>query len=65
MKSCLSDFMVHCVNLRNASHYNINDATITTSTCVEDDIGETQKWCFVFPNLTRDLKREFLVKKFL
>ena len=64
MKTCLSDFMVHSVNLRNASHYDVNDATITTATWVEDKIGETENWYFVFPNLTRDLKRAMVVKLF-
>ena len=32
MKPCLSDFMAHNINLRNASHYDVSDATITTST---------------------------------
>ena len=64
MKSCLSDFMVHSVNLRNASHNDINDATLTSTTWIEDTVGDTENWYFVFPNLSRDLKKAIVVKLF-
>ena len=64
MKTCLSDFMVHSINLRNASHYDVNDATITTTTWVEDEQDSTHNWYFVFPNVTRDMKKAIVVKLF-
>ena len=64
MKPCLSDFMVHSINLRNASHYDVSDVTITTTTWVEDQIGNTDNWYFLFPNVTRDMETAIVIKLF-
>ena len=64
MKSCLSDFMVHSVNLRNASHFDVNDASITTTTWIEEEIGSTENWFFLFPNVTRDMETAIVIKLF-
>ena len=63
-EECLSDFMVHSVSLGNASHYDVNDESITVCTWVEEQIGNTQNWYFVLPNVTPDGKKALVIKLF-
>ena len=63
-RDSLSDFMVHSIGLGNASHYDTNDVSITTSTWVEETEHNTQNWYLVFPNVTFDDERATLIKLF-
>ena len=51
LKDSISDFMVHSISLANSSHYDINDGSITTSTWVEETLGNTKNWFLIFPNI--------------
>ena len=64
MKDSLSDFMVHSVALSNSSHYDINDATITVSTWVEETLENTENWFLIFPNVTYDNKNATIIQLF-
>ena len=61
---CLSDFMVHSVNLCNPSHYDVNDDSISVCTWIEDNPGTTDNWYLVFPNTTLDYKKAVIIKLF-
>ena len=51
LNDSISDFMIHSVSLANSSHYDINDGSITTSTWVEETVGNTKNWFLLFPNV--------------
>ena len=40
--------------LVNATHYDVDDKTISIATWTELDIGKATKWYFILPNVTRD-----------
>ena len=61
---CLSDFMAHSVDLCNSSHYDVGDDSMSTCTWIEEDIGKTDNWYFVFPNVTMDYKKAIVIKLF-
>ena len=63
-RESLSDFMVHSISLGNSSHYDVNDVSMTTSTWVEESIGNTQNWFLVFPNVSVDSERATLIQLF-
>ena len=64
LRNTLSDFMVHSVELCNSAHYDVNDETITTATWIEETIGNTANWFFIFPNVTRDMKKAIVIQLF-
>ena len=61
---CLSDFMIHSMNLCNPSHYDVNDDSISVCTWIEDEPGTTDNWYLVFPNTTLDYKTAVIIKLF-
>ena len=64
MKSGLSNFMVHSIELANSSHYDVNDQTITVTTWVEESLNNTDNWYLIFPNVSCDNKRAIVIQLF-
>ena len=56
--------MVHSIALCNASHYDVDDVTITTSTWVEEVIRNTKNWYLVFPNISIHDSKGVVIKLF-
>ena len=63
-QNSLSDMMVHSIALCNASHYDVDDVSITTSTWVEEVIGNTKNWYLVFPNVSVNGSKGLVIKLF-